>query len=59
MAQNPNGIYEILRRWRDEIKRKQRPIISFEETAGMTHGESESPLHGLKWKSGPSTTGPV
>ena len=32
MADNTNGIDHILTRWRDEIKLKQRRIISFEET---------------------------
>jgi alpha-mannosidase len=33
MADKESGIDEILRRWRVEIKAKQRRIISFEETA--------------------------
>ena len=32
MADKQSGVDEILLRWRDEIKKKQRRIISFEET---------------------------
>jgi alpha-mannosidase len=35
MATKPSGIDEILGRWRDEVKRKQRRIISFEETVEL------------------------
>lgn len=35
MAQQQSGIDAILRRWREEIKAKQRRIISFEETVDI------------------------
>jgi len=35
MANTSSGVEEILSRWRDEIKKKQRRIISFEETVDI------------------------
>ena len=45
MASRTSGMDEILRRWRDEIKLKQRRIISFEETVAIKIQSIKALIH--------------